>query len=74
MINRKQSFATTALLVFILLCIQVSSSAKIPSDLSKADIIPRPVSIAATGGSFSLKSGTDIYIRDMPQHFFMLEE
>ena len=63
MINRKQSFATTALFVFILLCIPVYSTAKIPSDLSKADIIPRPVSIAATGGFFSLKAGTGIYIR-----------
>lgn len=63
MINRKQYFAATALFVFILLCIPVSSTAKIPSDLSKAGIIPRPVSIVATGGSFTLKAGADIYIR-----------
>ena len=62
MTNRKQNFAITAMLVFTLLCIQVSSSAGTPSDLSKSDLIPRPVSVMATGGYFSIKSGTDIYV------------
>lgn len=63
MINKKQNFAITALLVISMLYIQVSSSAKTPSDLSKADLIPKPVSLTATGGYFSLKAGTDIYIQ-----------
>ena len=63
MTNKKQNFVMAAMLVFTLLCIQVSSSAKTPSDLSKSDLIPKPVSIMATGGFFSLKSGTDIYFQ-----------
>ena len=52
MTNKKQNFAITAMLVFTLLCIEVSSSAKTPSDLSKSDLIPKPVSVMATGGFF----------------------
>jgi hexosaminidase len=62
MINKKQNYAITAVLLFTMLFIQVTSSAKTPSDLSKTDLIPRPVSIIATGGYFSLKTGTAIYI------------
>ena len=61
MITRKQNIAMTALLTFAMLFIQMSSTAKTPSDLSKGSIIPKPVSITATGGYFALKSGTDIY-------------
>lgn len=60
--NRKQYYMISALLVFTMLCLQVNSSPKIQSDLSKADLIPRPVSITATGNFFNLKSGTDICI------------
>ena len=63
MITKKQNSAITVLLVITMLCIQVSSSAKTPTDLSKADIIPKPVSITATGGYFTLKPNADIYIQ-----------
>ncbi len=53
----------TVLIAYAMLFIQISSSAKTPSDLSKGSIIPKPVSITATGGYFALKSGTDIYIQ-----------
>ena len=62
MITRKNNFATTAFLTFVMLSIQVASIAKTPSDLSKAAIIPKPVSVIATGGTFTIKSGTDIYV------------
>jgi hypothetical protein len=63
MITKKQNSAITVFLVIIMLCIQVASSAKTPSDLSKASIIPKPVSITATGGYFTLKPNADIYIQ-----------
>jgi hexosaminidase len=63
MINKKLNFAVTALFLFSMLVIQMPASAKESSDLTKTAIIPKPVSIKATGGYFSLKSGTDIYIR-----------
>jgi len=41
-----------------------SSSAKTSSDLSKAAIIPKPVSITATGEFFRLKSHANICISE----------
>ncbi len=48
--------------VIVMLAIQISCTAKTPSDLSKESIIPKPVSIVATGDYFTLKEGTVIYI------------
>jgi hexosaminidase len=62
MINKKQNYAITALLLISMLFIHGSSFSKTPSDLSKSDLIPKPVSITATGGYFSVKTGTEIYI------------
>jgi hexosaminidase len=62
MITKKHNLTNTALLVLAILCVQVSAAAKTPSDLSKSSIIPKPVSITATGGYFSLKSHCGIYI------------
>ena len=67
MINKKQNFKTKSLLMLVMLCIQISSSAKTPTDLSKANIIPKPVSVTATGGYFVLKSNSDIYLRGESQ-------
>jgi len=46
-----------------MLVIQMSFTTKTSSDLSKESIIPKPVSITATGSFFTLKAGTDIYIQ-----------
>ncbi len=62
MIIRKQNLLSTALITICLLFIQTAMTAKTPSDLSIADIIPKPVSIKATGDYFDLKSGSDIYV------------
>jgi hexosaminidase len=62
MMTKKQNFALTAF-VFAMLSVQLTSTAKTPSDLSKTDLIPKPVSVTATGGYFELKSHTTIYIR-----------
>ncbi|MDP2113649.1 MAG: beta-N-acetylhexosaminidase, partial [Bacteroidota bacterium] len=34
-----------------------------PTDLSKANIIPKPVSVVPTGDSFDLTDQTDIYVQ-----------
>lgn len=62
MITRKQNLAMTSLLAFAMLFIQVTSAAKTPSDLSKTDLIPKPVEITSTGGYFELKPHAVIYI------------
>ena len=63
MVNKKQNSAIAALFIIIMLLIQMSCTAKTPSDLSKESIIPKPVSITATGEYFTLKAGTGIYIQ-----------
>ncbi|MCU0363169.1 MAG: beta-N-acetylhexosaminidase [Bacteroidales bacterium] len=40
----------------------MSCSQEIPTDLSKASIIPRPVSVSPTGESFTVKENTGIYV------------
>src|ERR1035437_97211 len=62
MINKKLNFAFTGLLVLTLLCLQAPSSAKTSGDLSKAAIIPKPVSVTATGDYFRLKMHANICI------------
>ena len=61
MINKKQNRVFSVFLI-VILAIQVSCTPKTPSDLSKESIIPKPVSMTATGELFALKSGTDVYI------------
>jgi hexosaminidase len=63
MVNRKENRAIAALIFIFMLAIQASCTAKTPTNLAKESIIPKPVSITATGGSFKLKSGTAIYIQ-----------
>lgn len=56
---RKQS-TTYAFLVMTLMFGQMACQ---PTDLSKASIIPKPVSIVPTGDSFDLTDQTDIYVQ-----------
>jgi hexosaminidase len=58
--KRKQSITITVLCGLLMLF--PALTAKTPQDLSMADIIPKPVSVKATSGSFALTGGTDIYI------------
>jgi hexosaminidase len=64
MINRKHKNPVPAILFVVIVLIQISCSAQTPSDLSKESIIPKPVSITATGEYFTLKPGSDIYIQN----------
>ena len=63
MTNKKQNIAITVLINLFLLAGQIPASAKTVSNLSKESIIPKPVSITSTGGYFTLKANTDIYIQ-----------
>jgi hexosaminidase len=54
---------TTGLLIILIIMISISCSPKAPSDLSKGDLIPKPVSITSTGNYFKLKAGADICIQ-----------
>jgi len=63
MVNRRFNNPVIAVIFIIMLVIQISCKEKIPSDLSKESIIPKPVAITATGDFFTVKSRTDIYIQ-----------
>jgi hexosaminidase len=63
MTNRNQNSLVAAITVLLMLAIQVSCTAKTPTDLSKEGIIPKPVSVTATGDAFVLKAKTGIYIQ-----------
>jgi len=62
MIYIKQSKAVIVLFIIGMLVISMSCKTVTPSDLSKESIIPRPVSIAASGDYFELEENTDIYV------------
>jgi hexosaminidase len=62
MIDKKQHFAGAAFLSVLLLCFQLTSQARETSDLSKSGVIPKPLSVTATGGYFSLKANASVYI------------
>lgn len=61
MIPKRQTIALTLLMAFFMLSAQ-TLTAKKPTDLSKSDIIPKPVSVTSTGGEFTLKAGSKICV------------
>jgi hexosaminidase len=63
MVNRKHNIAITAVIIIFMFVINMSCKTKTPTDLSQESIIPKPVSITATGDSFAINAGTDIYIQ-----------
>lgn len=65
--KRLTSAAAGAAIIFIML-IQTACAPKVPSDLTKESIIPKPVSVAATGDYFSITENTGIFIQgDSPE-------
>jgi len=60
---RKFNNASTVFILIVMMVLSMSCSEKIPTDLSKESIIPKPISIVTTGESFTLKSRTNIYIQ-----------
>ena len=63
MTNKKLNSILTALVVIVTMVTLISFKAKTASDLLKASIIPKPVSITASGDYFILKAKTDIYLQ-----------
>jgi len=54
---------TVAAFVMIFMTVVQMSCTKTPTDLSKEPIIPKPVSVTATGDRFRLKKGAGIYVK-----------
>jgi hexosaminidase len=63
MFKRNQKNLFTAIIVMVMGTMTMPVNAQTLTDLSKASIIPKPVSIKATGGYFTLNGATDIYIQ-----------
>jgi hexosaminidase len=62
MIYMKKNLLIPALSIAAIMVITMSFKIKIPSDLSKESIIPKPVSINATGDYFTLKKKSSIFV------------
>lgn len=60
---KKLNHTITVLVTVFMLVLQSSCTAKVPSDLSKESIIPKPVSVTSTGEYLKLKSSTKIYVQ-----------
>jgi hexosaminidase len=63
MINRKRNIPITTVMVSVLMVIFITCATKTPSDLTKENIIPKPVSVTSTGEYFTVKAGSNIFIR-----------
>jgi hexosaminidase len=59
---RKSNIITAVLSSLLLMGMTACSST--PTDMTKANIIPKPVSITATGETFTLTSKSDIYVSE----------
>lgn len=64
MFIKKQRTLPAALLLLSIAMIQMSCAPKSTSDLGKAPVIPKPVSVTSTGDIFILKAKTDIFVQD----------
>jgi hypothetical protein len=58
MINKKLTYTFAKMILIAAMAIQVSCSKRPPSDLTKEIIIPRPVSVTATGDYFTIEEST----------------
>jgi hexosaminidase len=58
----KQDFISLAFFAVIMMIFPLSCASKTLSDLSKESIIPKPVSITATGDYFTLKKKSNIFV------------
>ncbi|MFZ2287430.1 MAG: beta-N-acetylhexosaminidase [Bacteroidales bacterium] len=59
---KKTNLVTIALSAFAILSITACSTT--PTDMTKANLIPKPVSVTATGETFSLTRNSDIFVSD----------
>jgi len=63
MVNKKQNTATAIAVLLLIVMMQFACTPKVPSDLTKESIIPKPVSVTATGDYFSINPKTVIYVQ-----------
>jgi hexosaminidase len=61
-INMKKSLIISAFIIVIMMVIPMSCTTETPSDLSKMSVIPKPVSVTATGDYFTLKAKSRIFV------------
>lgn len=64
MLHRKTRLITAFLTIAVFFAVQVSCRKEAPSDLSKENIIPRPVTVSASGEYFVIKPTTVIYVSE----------
>jgi hexosaminidase len=60
----KKNYIYFALIMFSAATILISCQQKAPSDLTAEALIPKPVTVTATGDYFKLRPGTDIFIKN----------
>ncbi len=64
MIIKKWNLINTVFIFTVLMLMQISCTTRMPSDLSKESIIPKPVEVTPTGDYFALKGGIAIYVQE----------
>jgi hexosaminidase len=63
MVNKKQNPTTAIAIILVVVLMQFACTPKVPSDLTKENIIPKPVSVTATGDYFSINDKTTIFVQ-----------
>jgi hexosaminidase len=61
--NKLHYKATNVLMIIGIYLMSISCKTNPPSDLSKENLIPKPVSVTSTGGYFKLTANADIYVQ-----------
>jgi len=72
--NRKLTTGFMSIFIITAILFQTACKTKMPSDLSKESIIPRPVSVTATGEYFCLNEKSAIYIQDGSEELKQMAE
>jgi len=67
MVNNKQNPASAIAVLLLIVLMQFACTPKVPSDLTKESIIPKPVSVTATGDYFSINDKTAIFVQGESQ-------
>lgn len=60
--NRKSTSSLSTIIIVLIVLLQISCGTRTPTDLTKENIIPKPVSVTATGDYFCLGEKADIYV------------
>lgn len=63
MIKRKKQSCIVSVIIIAAILFQISCKPETPTDLTKENIIPKPLSVSATGDYFCLGENTSIYVQ-----------